>query len=73
MTLVIFVPGTGLGTIGFSPSQNLTNIVFAMGLGGGVDVTLNRHMAVRVIQIDYIGAFPDNNTDNNLRLSTGLV
>jgi outer membrane protein OmpA-like peptidoglycan-associated protein len=54
---------------------------FAMTSGGGVDITLFRHLALRLIQAEYLTTRfhnpPSNNAGNdwqgNLRLSTGLV
>ncbi len=52
---------------------------FAMALGGGLDVRLRRHLAIRVIQAEYLMTkFSDldsgaNGTQNDVRLSTGLV
>lgn len=50
----------------------------AMTLGGGVDANLNRHLAVRVGQLEYfLTRFQEigNNrqTQSNLRFSTGIV
>jgi hypothetical protein len=52
---------------------------FAMTAGAGVDVTLQRHLALRLVQAEYMMTrFADvttgaGNTQNDLRLSTGLV
>jgi outer membrane protein OmpA-like peptidoglycan-associated protein/opacity protein-like surface antigen len=59
------------------PSKN----VFAMTAGGGVDLKIRRHIAIRLFQAEYLMTrFADisNNTgnevtQNNVRLSTGLV
>lgn len=41
-----------------SEAVGLTNVVssttFATALGGGVDITVNRHLAVRLIEADYL-------------------
>ncbi|HTK26994.1 MAG TPA: outer membrane beta-barrel protein [Pyrinomonadaceae bacterium] len=56
---------------------------FAMVLGGGVDIKVSRHVDVRAIQVDYNPIFGrgatidgerfDGRTQNNLRLSFGIV
>jgi len=59
---------------GTSGSDN----AFAMTVGGGVDVGVSKHFAIRPVQVDYLltrfneGA---NNaqSQNNLRVSTGIV
>ncbi len=54
---------------GVSATEN----AFAMTLGAGVDVRVAPRIAVRVIQTDYLLSRLAGNTQNNLRLSTGLV
>lgn len=52
---------------------------FAAAFGGGVDVTVTDHIAVKPIQVDYLmtqfspGMGSPNNVSNNLRYSTGIV
>ena len=49
---------------------------FAMTAGGGIDVTVSRHFAVRPVQAEYfLTKFPDgaDNRQNNFRYSAGLV
>jgi hypothetical protein len=51
---------------------------FAMAIGGGMDVKLHHHFSYRLIQGDYFLTRFDNAinirfTQNNFRLSTGLV
>lgn len=49
---------------------------FAMGLGGGVDVPVGKHLAYRLFQADYIPAKRPNDVggwDHDFRLETGLV
>src|ERR1051326_7070160 len=49
---------------------------FATALGGGVDANFNKHIGVRVFQVDYLlTKFTDGNDNkqNNLRASTGVV
>jgi outer membrane protein OmpA-like peptidoglycan-associated protein len=49
---------------------------FATALGGGVDANFNKHISARVFQVEYLMTrFTDgnNNKQNNLRASAGLV
>lgn len=49
---------------------------FALQVGGGVDLRLSRHLAVRPIQADWVRThFPNatTNVQNNFRLGAGLV
>ncbi len=59
---------------GASASDN----AFAMSVGGGVDVGISRHLAVRPVQLDYLlTRFNEGangaQSQNNLRVSTGVV
>jgi opacity protein-like surface antigen len=68
------VTHAGASIAGTSGSDN----AFAMSLGGGLDCKLNHHFAIRPIKVDYlITRFPEtgtsNQTQNNLRVSTGIV
>jgi outer membrane immunogenic protein len=50
--------------------------VFAMNLGGGLDVNVSRQWSVRLIDADYyFTQFPNgvNTRQNNLRLGAGIV
>jgi hypothetical protein len=50
---------------------------FSMAFGGGLDVALNRALALRVANLDYtrswLGSLNGRNFDHGLRFSTGLV
>ncbi|HMV48754.1 MAG TPA: outer membrane beta-barrel protein [Blastocatellia bacterium] len=46
---------------------------FAMAIGGGLDAKLTKNLAVRIIQTDYVLTRFDDDTQNSLRISTGLV
>jgi peptidoglycan-associated lipoprotein len=49
---------------------------FALQVGGGADLLLSRHFAVRALQADWVRTqFPNggSNVQNNLRLGAGLV
>lgn len=73
------VGGCGLGTApchtGSLPNQvihdNRTN--FAIGFGGGLELNLSRHFAIRLLQADYIPARLAGQWENNFRISTGVV
>jgi opacity protein-like surface antigen len=57
-----------------SGSQN----AFAMAIGGGVDYRLTNRFSLRPLQVDYLltrfsEGSPNNQTQNNLRASTGIV
>jgi opacity protein-like surface antigen len=57
------------------PSQN----AFAMTAGGGLDIRVHRHLAIRVIQAEYLMTRFENLTtgattaQNDMRLSSGIV
>jgi opacity protein-like surface antigen/outer membrane protein OmpA-like peptidoglycan-associated protein len=59
----------------FLPSEN----TFAWAAGGGLDVRVRRHFAIRLIQAEYLMTrFPDYSTglttsQNDMRLSSGIV
>jgi outer membrane immunogenic protein len=49
---------------------------FAMAMGGGFDLKTGRHLAIRLVQIDYLLTKFSNdvsNRQNNVRVSTGIV
>ncbi|MGB9121123.1 MAG: hypothetical protein WCE73_10925, partial [Candidatus Angelobacter sp.] len=63
---------TGSAFFNRSFSQNS----FATALGGGLDVNFNKHVGVRIFQLEYLlTKFTDggDNKQNNLRASAGLV
>ena len=72
---VLFGVGRANGsTFLTSGSQN----AFAMTAGGGVDLRLSEHFSLRPLQVEYLMTrFQEttvgNQTENNLRVSTGLV
>jgi len=68
------VAHAGASIAGTSGSDN----AFAMSLGGGFDYKLSQHFAIRPVKVDYLlTRFPEtgtsNQTQNNLRVSTGIV
>jgi opacity protein-like surface antigen len=47
---------------------------FTMMFGGGVDVKVNRALAVRLVQADWVSyRFSGQSESHNVRLSTGIV
>ena len=78
--------GIGIPIIG-SISTGLTSAnAFAMAFGGGIDIGLTRHLAIRAVQVDYLrtqfGATDAlttglstnlGNRQNSFRYSTGIV
>jgi opacity protein-like surface antigen len=54
-----------------------TDNAFAMALGGGLDVKVHPHVAIRLAQVDYFmtrfNLFSVIESQNNIRISTGLV
>lgn len=54
-------------------SFSFTDTSFAMALGGGLDVTLNEHVAIRVVQAEYVRTRFFGETQNKGRLSFGVV
>jgi opacity protein-like surface antigen len=56
-----------------TPVSNTSKSSFGLALGGGMDVKLIRHLAIRAIQVDYVRSKLSTFAENNLRLSTGAV
>lgn len=72
-------PGFSFGEFRF-PGASATK--FAMGIGGGVDLNVNRNVAVRAIEFDYLpvrihgdvaGVPNASNWSQSVRLKTGIV
>jgi opacity protein-like surface antigen len=62
----------GSSVSGISTSAN----AFAFAPGGGLDVNVSPHIAIRVAQVDYLlTKFKDDedNRQNNVRVSAGIV
>ncbi len=55
--------------IRISTSEN----AFAMAFGGGFDVKASPHVAIRLIQADYALTRFSSTTQNNIRISAGIV
>jgi hypothetical protein len=66
---------------GLPPSLSGNDTAFAMALGGGLDMKVARHLAVRVVQADYLYTGHDFSFglsgiakhQNNVRVSAGIV
>jgi hypothetical protein len=46
---------------------------YAMGIGGGVDVKVSDHVAIRVMQVDYLPTHILEAWEHNFRLGVGIV
>jgi hypothetical protein len=62
------------GMTGAAPSQN----AFALATGGGLDLYVSKHIAIRPVQIDYLmtrftNPFTGTNNQNNFRYQAGIV
>lgn len=64
--------GVARGNAGFFGGTD-SEVSFGMAAGGGVDVTAGPFVAIRVIQADYLMNRFFSRTNNNFRLSAGLV
>jgi len=69
--------GLARASVNIAGTPNGDN-TFAMSVGGGVDIRLNRRLALRPLEADYLlTRFKDGTTSaqnqNNLRVSTGVV
>jgi opacity protein-like surface antigen len=70
--------GDTLYTVGFQQGSAppTARNSFAMVLGGGLDVNVSRHIAIRAAQADWLYTqFPNgvDNRQNNLRITAGIV
>jgi hypothetical protein len=69
----VVTPGE-LCPVGGCPSLGpLEQTAFTAAFGGGVDVKATRFLWIRVIQADYLREHFSGDTQNNLRLSSGVV
>ncbi len=64
----------GGGTISVSPSQH----PFTMAVGGGLDVSVGKHVSLRPVEVDYVlsrysNPLTSTNNQNNFRYFGGLV
>ncbi len=54
-------------------SGNFSDTAFAAAFGGGVDAHIAPLLSYRLFQVDYLATRFGGNTQNHLRVSTGLV
>jgi peptidoglycan-associated lipoprotein len=78
--------GVGIPIIGGISSDITSANAFAMAFGGGIDIGLTRHLAIRAVQVDYLRTQFNatdalttglssslGNRQNSFRYSTGMV
>jgi len=76
--------GTTVVTVANPGATRITKNAFAMTVGGGLDIKINRRFAVRLVQAEYLythfgnGNCPlavcnQNNSQNSFRLTSGIV
>ena len=58
---------------GVQPTTTSTSNGFAVALGGGVDVNLGKHLAIRAVQVDYLPTRLKGGWKNSLRFGFGVV
>ena len=49
------------------------NTAFAMAFGGGLDLPVGEHFGVRLAQVDWLRTQHFSTSQNNIRLSTGIM
>ena len=62
-------PCTSQGCPTYTARENAVGMAF----GGGLNVKATRHIWLRLVQVDYLRAQFTNNTQNDTRISAGLV
>jgi Outer membrane protein beta-barrel domain len=73
------VHGVGAETIGAPctpqgcPFATVSENAVGMAFGGGLNVKATQHVWLRLVQVDYVRAQFTNNTQNDFRISAGLV
>ncbi|MGA3319239.1 MAG: outer membrane beta-barrel protein, partial [Candidatus Korobacteraceae bacterium] len=58
---------------GSSLGISASTTAFAMAIGGGLDIPLTPHFGLRLAQADWVRTQNFNSSQNNVRLSTGLL
>ncbi len=62
------------GLVGLDGTVNVdNNTAFAAAMGGGLDVRCRKHIEIRAVEADYLISHLLSTTQNNLRVSTGIV
>jgi hypothetical protein len=65
--------GSVHGVAGVSPLATERESAFALDFGGGINVKATQHIWIRLIQADYLRFNFTNNSQNDTRISAGLV
>jgi hypothetical protein len=68
----LFFHGLAGGARGRTDLRGFSDGHFAWGGGGGLDINLGDRIAIRAIQLDYVGSFVDI-LEHNARLGIGIV
>ncbi len=63
----------GLVGVSHGTSPGFTDTVLGFAAGGGLDLKWTDRISVRLVQADYLGTRYLDSTQNNFRLSAGLV
>lgn len=63
----------GKAVVPFNTTPAVTENAVGMAFGGGLNVRGTRHIWLRLIQVDYLRAQFTNNTQNDTRISAGLI
>jgi opacity protein-like surface antigen len=63
----------GAGGISVIVDPSSTDTAFGAAFGGGLDIKLTKGLAFRLVQADYLLSRFSEETQNNLRIGTGLV
>ena len=64
----------GADHLGASSGGNSTSDTsFALAAGGGLDIPIKEHFGIRLAQVDWLRTTHFSDTQNNIRLSTGLL
>jgi hypothetical protein len=64
---------TGSTELASTTTSSSSDNAFAMALGGGFDVRINRLLAFRLAQLDYLRTQFSSTSQDNFRYSTGIV
>lgn len=60
-------------TINQPTQSEITSVGRAVALGGGLELSLSRHISVRPIDADYVYSKTFGKSQNNIRISAGVV
>jgi hypothetical protein len=53
--------------------SEITSVGRAIALGGGLEISLTHHISVRPIDADYVFSKTFGSSQNNIRISAGVV